>query len=60
MTDKVTELLATLGLTQEEANVWMFTPNRLLGRDTPAERIEAGAYKDVLHLIEAVADGVVV
>ncbi|UNX55125.1 DUF2384 domain-containing protein [Georgenia sp. TF02-10] len=45
-------------LPAEEANLWMFTPNRLLGHDTPADRIRAGAYKDVLDLIDAVADGV--
>ncbi len=46
-------------LPSEEANLWMFTPNRLLGHDTPADRIKAGGYKDVLDLIDAVADGVV-
>lgn len=52
--EAVTEVLPP-----EEANLWMFTPNRLLGHDTPAARIKAGAYKDVLDLIDAVADGVV-
>lgn len=44
----------------EMANLWMFTPNRLLAHDTPADRIRAGDYKSVLDVIEAIADGVVV
>lgn len=44
----------------EMANLWIFTPNRLLAHDTPADRIRAGDYKSVLDVIEAVADGVVV
>lgn len=47
-------------LPAEDANLWMFTPNRLLAHDTPARRIHDGGYKDVLDLIEAIADGVVV
>lgn len=47
-------------LPREHANLWMFTPNRMLGHETPAGRIRAGQYKDVLDLIEALADGVVV
>jgi hypothetical protein len=37
----------------------MFTPNRALGHDTPADRIKDGDYRAVLSLIEAIADGVV-
>lgn len=44
---------------KEHANLWMFTPNRLLNHDTPADRIHAGQYRDVLDLIEALAEGVV-
>ncbi|MBA2640769.1 MAG: transposase [Nocardioidaceae bacterium] len=44
----------------DRANLWMFTPNRLLGHDTPADRIRNGDYRAVLELIEAIADGVVV
>ncbi len=44
----------------EDANLWMFTPNRLLGHDRPADRIRKGDFKSVLDLIEAIADGVVV
>lgn len=44
----------------DRANLWMFTPNRLLVHDSPADRIRAGDYRAVLDLIEAIADGVVV
>ncbi|MEZ4480578.1 MAG: hypothetical protein R3B97_05395 [Dehalococcoidia bacterium] len=37
----------------------IFTPNRLLEYDTPAERIGKGQFRDVLALIEALAEGVV-
>lgn len=47
-------------LPADEANLWIFSPNRLLGHDTPADRIRAGDYKSVLAVIEAIADGVVV
>lgn len=47
-------------LPADSANVWIHTPNRLLDHDTPAQRIHAGAYRDVLNLIEAIAEGVVV
>lgn len=50
----------TAVLPADEANLWMFTPNRLLGHDSPATCIHDGRYKDVLDLIEALADGVVV
>lgn len=44
----------------DKANLWMLSPNRLLDHDSPADRIRAGRYRDVLGLIEAMADGVVV
>ncbi len=44
----------------EDANLWMFSPNKLLSHDTPAERIQQGDYRSVLGVIEALADGVVV
>ena len=47
-------------LPSDRANVWIFTPNRLLDHDTPAKRIHAGQYRDVLNLIEASAEGVIV
>lgn len=47
-------------LPREHANLWMFTPNQLLEHDSPADRIRVGGYRDVLDLIEAIADGVVV
>lgn len=53
--DLVTEVLPA-----DRVNLWMLTPNRLLEHDSPAERIRAGGYRDVLGVIEAIADGVVV
>lgn len=44
----------------DRANLWMFTPNRLLDHDKPADRIRQGDYRSVLAVIEAIADGVVV
>jgi len=53
--DLVTEVLPA-----DRVNLWMLTPNRLLEHDSPAERIRSGGYRDVLGVIEAIADGVVV
>lgn len=53
--DAVTEIMP-----RENANLWVLSPNRLLDHDTPADRVRAGRYKDVLDLIEALAEGVVV
>ena len=47
-------------LSADRANLWIFSPNRLLNHDTPADRIRVGDYKSVLDLIEAIADGIVV
>lgn len=47
-------------LPRDHANVWMLSPNRLLDHDSPADRVHAGKYKDVLNLIEALAEGIVV
>lgn len=55
----VAEAVAEI-LPASQANLWMFTPSRLLGHDTPADRIQSGRYRDVLDLIEAIADGIVV
>jgi uncharacterized protein (DUF2384 family) len=44
----------------DQANLWMFTPNRMLDHDRPADRIRNGDYRAVLAVIEAIADGVVV
>lgn len=55
----VAEAVTTV-LPAEEANLWMLSPNRLLGHDSPATCIKQGRFKDVLDLIEALADGVVV
>jgi hypothetical protein len=53
--DLVTEVIPS-----DKVNLWMFTPNRLLDHDSPADRIRNGRYRDVLGLIEAIADGIVV
>lgn len=52
--DAVTQVMP-----RENANSWMFTPNRALNHDTPADRVRNGQYRDVLALVEALADGVV-
>jgi transcriptional regulator with XRE-family HTH domain len=41
----------------DEARLWLFSRNRLLGGDTPAERIQAGRVEDVLALIEQLKTG---
>lgn len=43
----------------EDINLWIFSPNRLLDHDTPAERVRGGDFKSVLAVIEALADGIV-
>ncbi len=55
----VAEQVTTV-LPADRANLWIFTPNKLLEHDSPADRIRDGRYRDVLDLIEAMADGVVV
>lgn len=54
------ELHEILGLAPEDANLWIFSPNRLLDGDTPADRISSGDYRAVHALIQAIADGVFV
>lgn len=46
-------------LPRDHANLWMFTPNRFLGHESPADKVRKGEYRDVLALIEALADGVI-
>lgn len=41
----------------EEGRLWLFSPHRLLGGDTPADRIQAGRAQDVLALIDQLRDG---
>ncbi len=55
----VVEALAGV-LKAGERSLWLFTPNRMLDHDSPAERIADGDYRSVMELIEALADGVVV
>lgn len=54
----VAEALAEV-LRPEDANLWIFAPNRLLDHDSPADRIKNGDYRSVLRLIDALAEGVV-
>jgi uncharacterized protein (DUF2384 family) len=53
------QLIDVLGLSPEDANLWIFTPNRFLDGDKPADRISEGDYRKVLALIDALADGIV-
>lgn len=54
----VAEALATV-MRPEDANLWIFQPNRLLNHDSPADRIHEGDYRSVLRLIDALAEGIV-
>ena len=54
----VAEQLAEV-IRREDINLWIFSPNRLLGGDKPADRIRDGDYKKVLAVIDALAEGVV-
>jgi transcriptional regulator with XRE-family HTH domain len=53
------QLIEVLGLSPDDANLWIFSPNRLLKGDKPADRIADGDYRSVLGLIDALADGIV-
>lgn len=55
----VAELAAEV-IRPEDVNLWIFSPNRLLEGDSPADRIRAGQYRDVLAVLDALAEGVVV
>ena len=44
----------------QDANLWLFAPNRLLKGEPPADLIRQGEFRKVLGLIEALAEGVVV
>ena len=41
----------------EEARLWLFSPHRLLGGETPANRIQLGRLDDVLAIIAQLRDG---
>jgi hypothetical protein len=45
-------------LPADHANVWMASPNRLLGHCKPADLIHNGKFQEVLALIDAMAEGV--
>jgi uncharacterized protein (DUF2384 family) len=55
----VAEALAEV-LPRDRANVWMFSPNRLLEHRKPADLVRDGEYQRVLALIDAMAEGVFV
>lgn len=40
-----------------QARLWLFKPHRLLGGQTPAERIQVGHMSDVLALLAQLRDG---
>ncbi|MEB3052101.1 antitoxin Xre/MbcA/ParS toxin-binding domain-containing protein [Mycolicibacter sp. MYC123] len=50
--DALTEVLP-----RDQANVWMFSPNRLLTHSKPADLVRDGEYQRVLALIDAMAEG---
>lgn len=41
----------------EQAKLWLFTPQRLLGGARPADRIEEDRLEDVIALIKQLQDG---
>src|ERR1700756_1215533 len=47
-------------LPRNQANMWMFAPNRLLKPRNPADLVREGEYQRVLALIDAMAEGVFV
>ena len=47
-------------LPRDQANVWMFSPNRLLAHGKPADLVRDGEYQRVLALIDAMAEGIFV
>lgn len=55
----VAEALAEV-LRRDQANVWMFSPNRLLAHAKPADLVRDGEYQRVLALIDAMAEGIFV
>lgn len=42
----------------EDIGLWMQSPHPRLGFDTPEERVSRGDFKDVIAVVEALADGV--
>jgi uncharacterized protein (DUF2384 family) len=41
----------------QEARLWLFSPNKMLGGDRPADRIQQGKAEDVLTVIAQLKDG---
>ena len=44
----------------DDANLWIFAPNRLLNGESPAELIRRHDFRKVLALVQALGEGVVV
>jgi hypothetical protein len=44
----------------EDANLWLYSPNKLLKGESPAELIRRGEFRKVLGLVEALSEGVIV
>jgi Protein of unknown function (DUF2384)/Helix-turn-helix len=59
---ELTHVIAALAavLPADQAGVWIFAPNRLLGHRTPADLIRNGQFMEALDLIDAMAEGVFV
>ncbi len=53
----VAEALAEV-LPRDHANLWLFSPNKMLDHRRPADLVHDGEYMKVLDAIEAMADGV--
>lgn len=50
--------LVTEVMRPDDAHFWLMSPNRLLGHDSPADRIRGGDYRSVPALLDALADGI--
>lgn len=56
---KVTQKLSKV-MTAGAASAWLQNPNPLLDNRCPADLIAAGRHRDVLDLVDAMADGIFV
>lgn len=54
--DMVTGLLSAV-YDPEDAQIWMESPNQMLGGISPSQAIESGRGFDVVAMFEAIADG---
>lgn len=51
------ERLREAGCTEEEMNEWLTNPHKLLGNDTPMDRINQNDFDSVEALIEQIESG---